>query len=458
MRSSYKIYQYIMSAAIVSFMVSCKKFVQIEPPPNLIVTEAVFSSDQTALTSVTGLYVQMRNQNLSITNGGLSVFAGLSADEIYNTVTSAAADPFYKNSILSTNATISTNFWSSAYRNIYQVNSILEGLEASTKLTDPVKRQLQGEMKLIRAFYYYYLVNLFGDVPLIVGTDYQSNSIMSRASAPDVYRQIITDLEEAQNLLKADYPSMNRARANKWTASALLARVYLLQKDWANAETQATLIINSGQYSLTTNLNNVFVSTSNETIWQLIRDNSNTAEGATFIPASTTVRPTYAMTNYFLNSFEAGDQRKVNWLKSNVVSGQTYYYPFKYKVRTATPISEYEVMFRLAEVYLIRAEARVKKNDLTGAKDDLNVIRTRAGLPNTVAITVDEIFSAIIQERRIELFTEWGHRWIDLKRNNQSDVILGPIKAPNWQPTDVLYPLPQIELDRNVFLVQNPGY
>jgi hypothetical protein len=206
------------------------------------------------------------------------------------------------------------------------------------------------------------------------------------------------------------------------------------------------------------NLNNVFIPNSNEIIWQIIRDNTNTAEGSTFIPASTTAKPVYAITTSLLNSFEAGDQRKVNWLKSNTVSGQAYYYPFKYKVRVTTPVSEYEVVFRLAELYLIRAEARAMQNNLTGAKDDLNMIRNRSGLLATSAITQTEILNAIEQERRVELFTEWGHRWLDLKRMNKADGVLGPIKAPNWQTTDILYPIPQVELDRNPYLVQNPGY
>jgi hypothetical protein len=458
MKSIYKIFKIISAGCVLLPGISCKKFVQIEPAPNLIETEAVFSSDQTAVTSVLGLYVQMRNQNLSIMNGGPSVFAGLSADEIYNTASNATADPFFKNALLANNSTINSNFWGSAYRSIYQVNAIIEGLEKSNSLTDSLKRQLLGEMKFARAFYYHFLVNLFGDVPLVTTTNYQLNSTISRNGSGQVIQQMIADLQEAQQLLKTYYPSTNRARPNKWTATALLARVYLYQKDWVNAEAEATMIINSGQYGLNANLNNVFIINNNEIIWQLARDGSNTAEGATFIPASATTRPTYAITTYLLNSFEPGDQRKTNWLKSNVVSGQTYYYPFKYKVRTATPVSEYEVVFRLAEFYLIRAEAKARQNNVTGAKDDLNIIRSRAGLPNSPAATQTEILSAIEQERRVELFTEWGHRWLDLKRNNLAEIVLGPIKAPNWQSTDVLYPIPQVELDRNPFLVQNPGY
>jgi hypothetical protein len=197
---------------------------------------------------------------------------------------------------------------------------------------------------------------------------------------------------------------------------------------------------------------------SNETIWQLARDNGNTAEGATFIPSSTTVRPTYALTNYLLNAFEAGDLRKSAWTAKNKVSGVDYYYPFKYKSRTATQPTEYYILFRLAEQYLIRSEARARKGDVTGAVSDLDLIRTRAGLANSTANTQAALISAVMNERQVELFCELGNRWFDLKRTGKADSILASIKGTNWQNTDVLLPIPQTEIDKNPTLNQNPGY
>src|SRR5262245_7237983 len=100
-----------VGVTLLMLFTGCKKFVEIEPAPNLIVTEAVFSNDKTAISSITGLYTQMRNQLLSVSNGGLGVYSSLSADEIYNTAANATADPFYKNSIPATNAVINGNFW-----------------------------------------------------------------------------------------------------------------------------------------------------------------------------------------------------------------------------------------------------------------------------------------------------------------------------------------------------------
>jgi hypothetical protein len=167
----------------------------------------------------------------------------------------------------------------------------------------------------------------------------------------------------------------------------------------------------------------------------------------------------FAVTPYLLDAFEPNDLRKTNWLKSNTVSGTTYFYPYKYKVRTAAPpYTEYYMVFRLAELYLIRAEARAQQNNTSGAQDDLNKIRSRAGLQNTTADTQQLLLTAIIHERRIEFMAEWGHRWFDLKRTGMSDAVLGPLKSPTWQSTDTLYPILQYELDTDPFLTQNPGY
>ena len=116
------------------------------------------------------------------------------------------------------------------------------------------------------------------------------------------------------------------------------------------------------------------------------------------------------------------------------------------------------MVLRLAEQYLIRAEARAQQNNISGSQSDLNLIRNRAGLVNTAANDKTALLTAIEHERQVELFTEWGHRWLDLKRTNRADAVLGPIKAPNWQPTDMLYPIPQTQIANDPNVHQNPGY
>ena len=118
-------------------------------------------------------------------------------------------------------------------------------------------------------------------------------------------------------------------------------------------------------------------------------------------------------------------------------------------------------MFRLAEQYLIRAEARAQQNNISGAQADLNAIRTRAGLANVTATTQTGLVTAIYHERQIELFTEFGHRWFDLKRTGQLDAVMGiaaPQKGGTWASYKALIPIPASEISINPHLTQNPGY
>lgn len=441
-------------------IISCKKFIQIDPPIDQITTETIFKDKETAVAAVNGLYSRMMDDNLYFLNGGISVLGGLSADEFSMTAPDIDLDPFYANSIPVTSSVIQSNLWRKAYTNIYQANLCLEGLAGSATLDNTTKTTLLGEMKVARALCYFYLVNLFGDVPLITTTNYEVNGSMGRTNGDAVYNQIIADLKEAKTSLGIAYPSSERVRPNKWVAAALLSRVYLYKKMWLEAEKEASDVIGSGTYTLVTPLANVFGNSSNETIWQLmpVLDLVNSAEGYAYIPVTTASRkPKYALTNSLLAAFETGDQRKVSWIGSKNVSGQITYYPFKYRVRTGSPKTEYNIVLRLAEQYLIRAEAKAQQNRITEAVADLNIIRSRAGLATFTGTTVISLLSAIENERRVELFSEWGHRWLDVKRTGKADSVFS-VSKPSWQSWAALYPIPQPELLLNRNLVQNPGY
>jgi hypothetical protein len=282
-----------------------------------------------------------------------------------------------------------------------------------------------------------------------------------------VYQQIVNDLKDAQNLLATDYTfsGNERIRPNKWAASALLARVYLYTRDYSNAELQSTAIINNTSlFSLANDLNNVFLKNSAEAIWQLmpVRANQNTNEGRFFILTGppTSSAPGITISTSLLNLFENGDNRKFNWINSRVVGINTYFYPYKYKVKTisGTGLTEYYTVFRLAEQFLIRAEARTQQNNLSGALADINAIRNRAGLSNSTANDKSSLTLQIEKERFTELFAEWGHRWFDLKRTNRADAILSSLKTPNWQLSDILLPIPKAQIDNDPNIVQNPGY
>jgi starch-binding outer membrane protein, SusD/RagB family len=446
------------------FVSSCKKFVEIPPPETQVLGVDVFTNDQTAASAISGLYTQIMRSNNTAFNGTVTIYPGLSADEIQRTTNTETYTAFSNNAIPTDNSTAS-DFWNSPYRFIYIANAILEGVQASSKMTASMKSQISGEAKFIRAFCYFYLTNLFGDVPLVTATNYQVNSIEPRRSSDEIYDQIIADLLDAQSSLTVNYSTTqsyptDRTRPNKLAATALLARVYLFKKNWTNAEAQASTVINSNVYSLVTSLPSVFLATSNEAILQFQPVNTiNTYEGNQFVATSNSAKPNYMLTPSLLAAFEPGDLRKTNWTKTNNSGGQPFTYPYKYRTRTGgAPFVEYNVVLRLAEQYLIRAEARAQLGNLTGAKQDLNFIRQRANLGNITAGSQNALLLAIEQENRIEFFAEWGHRWFDLKRTDRADAILAPLKGSNWQSTDVLYPITRDQLLKNPFLTQNSGY
>ncbi len=159
-----------------------------------------------------------------------------------------------------------------------------------------------------------------------------------------------------------------------------------------------------------------------------------------------------------MNAFETGDQRLTNWIGVSTINGVNYYYPYKYKqhLNTGIPAEGYDV-FRLAEQYLIRAEALAQQGKLDSALGDINLIRNRAGLANASGSSTTQLMSIIMQERQAELICELGNRWFDLKRTGTINTVLGALK-PGWEPYKALLPVQSIEIQNDPFLIQNPGY
>jgi hypothetical protein len=345
--------------------------------------------------------------------------------------------------------------WSDMYTVIYKANAILEGLEGSTKITEALRKQLTGEAKFVRSFAYFYLTNLYGDVPLITATNYKTNVEQGRNTRNEVYQLIITDLKDAQALLSADYSysQEERVRANQSAATTLLARTYLYTSDWINAETEATKVIEKSLYALEPDLDLVFKKNSAESILQF---HTSYVPNDYFAFTVFDGGPTEgALRDTFVAEFEPDDQRLLKWVQTIDVNNITYFFPGKYKVFAEG--EEYSTVLRLAELYLIRAEARAQQDNLAEAQDDINVIRNRASLGNTTATNKEDLLLAIENERKVELFTEHGHRWLDLKRTNRVDDIISSIKGEFWQPTDALYPIPKSQI-LNSSILQNPGY
>lgn len=446
---------------------SCTKLVDPGAPTDGIDAPSAYSNDINASASVNGIYSLMAGGSFANGSASLSIMCGLSADEFSGNLSDISRKQFYINGLLAENSGVA-ELWSGLYKFIYSTNGAVEGLTATTGVSAPLKAQLLGEVKFLRAFYYFYLVNLFGDVPLALTTDYRVNRLLKRTDKEQIYQQIIADLKDAQLLLTDEYRMPNgsvsseRVRPNKTAAEALLARVYLYRKDWVNAEEQATAVIDKTSLYDIVPLNDVFLMNSKEAIWQLqsIVPGYNTLDANELILISDPLTFKVTLSSMLLSAFESGDIRRSSW----VGKFDSFNYAFKYKVRggSGEPVAEYLMVLRLAEQYLIRAEARAHLGKLSASAGDLNIIRVRAGLP--VATFTDKValLTAVEHERQVELFCEWGHRWFDLKRTDRIDAVMqmaAALKSSNWTPSAQLYPLPRNEMNYDPNLrPQNPGY
>lgn len=460
----YRYSRHIIIAIFLLMTISCEDFIEVEVPTDKLTVDTVFDSDETAQSAMQGIYNQLFRSVL-YSNGStnsVTALAGLSAGELYPFLETDLVYVEFKENELLPNNPYNYNLWNSAYNAIYMTNSLLGGILESDKMSEDIKDQLEGEARFIRAFTYFNLVNLYGEVPLVLSTDYRVNAQMGRTSLEDVYGQILTDLQDAIALLDEDYKNGERTQVNRYVAEALLARIYLYRQEWELAEAHSTNVIkHSAYYQLLEDLDLIFLMNSREAIWQISPAGmgssvTNTKEGALFVSNN----PTFGLSNELAASFEPLDERGVHWLGYD--SGRDAYYPYKYKDgRSSNNITEYSMVLRLAEQYLIRAEARAQQGNLPGGISDVDKIRHRAGLgllsETNPEINQDSLIDEILNERKKELFTEWGHRWLDLKRLGEASEILGSTN-PLWQDTDVLYPIPEQERMKNTNLGQNQGY
>jgi starch-binding outer membrane protein, SusD/RagB family len=480
----------ITYVAGVTIFMSCKKLVEVDPPFNRPTEKSVYLEDATAISVLTGIYSSLSAAGLG-NNGLLSISkkTGLSSDEFLQISDASSNDVAYFTNALSAHPVGGTpsaghEIWNICYNYIFTCNAAIEGLSSSSSLTPNVKDQLIGEAHFMRAFFYFYLVNLYGDVPLAVTSDYEVNRRLARTAKSKVYESIVSDLKEAKNLLSKSFLNgqmkeysgdIERVRPSYWAATAMLARTYLYMEDWSNAEAEASILIDNPLFTLV-DLADVFNKYSVEAIWQLQpaaingTDFWNTEDARMYVLTADPVGPNYShpvyLSNNLISAFDSSDERKNEWLGTYVEAGNAYLFPYKYKAATpSSDITEYHVVLRLAEQYLIRAEARAHLGSTSGAVSDLNKILNRAKLTGYGGqTTLASLLSAILHERQVELFTEWGHRWLDLKRTGNIDAIMNNVTPQktnglgSWQSYKQWYPLPIEDIQRDLNLTQNSGY
>ncbi len=450
----------IFFCLVLLLLAACDKLVEVDFPSSQVSTEQVFEDVQTANAALSGLYADLRDQSV-ITGAGYytaSTLLASYADEVdcYTNDQNGVVD-IYQNQQQESN-TVIASVWTKAYAQVYYANSIIQGVEQSTALRDQNKKQIKGEALLLRSLIYFYLQQLFGDIPYTTSLDYEYNRTLSKTDASDILVMLEADVTEVVGLLEDKYRDAERIYPNRKAAQLLLARIYLLRNEWAQAELVAKTILESSLYEFQEDINEVFHKSGTHIFWQLKPQNNNGAtQEAAFYYFSSAAPHAYALTGDLLNTFSGEDLRKQLWIGEVTHNGNNWYRPYKYKNLDGTNNNEYSIIFRLEELYFIMAEAMAKQNRIEEALPYLNATRERAGLDTFTSLSGDDFIDELLIEKRREFFTEFGHRFIDLKRMDRLDV-LSSLK-PNWKVSKQVWPLPQKEILLNPNLLpQNSGY
>jgi hypothetical protein len=365
--------------------------------------------------------------------------------------------------ITSANSSVST-LWGSIYNTVYIANFILERLPDVPGVRSAERDRVLATAHFLRGYAYFIGYYTFGPIPLVLTTSIEANRNIPRAQAEEVLQQILDDYNFALGKLPED--PVNPGFAGEYAVRAALARFHLYNENWAEAEAFATDVINSGLYTLVNDFSDIvrqdFTSESIFEVGYSISDdpgtNSNIGLNNLFVGRREIIPSNQSIVA--LASSESGDRfSSIKFDINNLVGNDNGWSVAKYG--TADEDNNNVVVFRLAEMYLIRAEARAHLQKVTGvnsAQEDVNVLRQRADAPTIGSLSQSQMLLIIEDERRYELAFE-GHRWYDLVRTGRADDVM-PAFSANWREAYVRWPIPQREIQNNPALAgnQNPGY
>jgi|JI61114C2RNA_FD_contig_31_3455380_length_3734_multi_4_in_0_out_0_2 hypothetical protein len=470
-------YKKILAVSLVSLVLagtSCKDTLDVQPKQSLDAAAAL-----TDFTSVNALSISLysRSQNFNYYGQRMLIAPDVLADNY--TITANSGGRYVGERINTPNAHL--DLWGILYPAINEANFIIGNVDRVTA-AQADKDALKGQALFMRGLFnhdmmriYAYepglLVNSFGE-GIVLRTDPTDDvskaDFKPRASIADVYTQIENDLKQAATLLPVTVSGGSVFKASKGAAYALLARVYLYQRKWAEAEQAATDAITNKQSSTTlataANYISSFATVPNrESMFELDYrpEQFTTVDGINNSMNSLTQKTSGGVfavraTTELLNSFEPGDVRRTAF-DQTLDNGVLVSYSLKFPAHKGNYFNNIPVI-RLSEVYLIRAEARAQQNKTALAQADLTTLRTNRGLAAVPATTVgSDLLNLIFNERRVELNLE-GHRFFDFKRRGLN--ISKPAGVPTLLYTDfrVLAPLPQAQVLLNTQIKQNPGY
>lgn len=435
--------------SVISFS-SCKKFLDIEPVTQ-ISEDVALTSKERIQRALTGAYSRL--QVIEYYGAEWPNAVWLSGDNVMPFSAGTTDLQFYGHAVLSSSNTMEIT-WRAMYQAINAANNVIDAIQKvdDPTLTDSARKNMLGQAQFIRALVYFDMVRTWGGVPLVLSPTrgLTSESYPARNTVAEVYTQVIADLTSAEANLPA---VVSRTIATKRAAQALRARVALYRGDWATAEQKATEVINATtEFSLVAPFEKVITDKRNsEGIFELEYSQVDGNElSAYFYPTSMggyyRVGPTPGLIALLSNPAVAGNR--------NVLLGQsgTAYYGNRFRRANGATKDDNYAILRLAEMYLIRAEARANTNKINEGKADLDIVRARAGLPPAVATTQAQLLQAIEDERRIEFAFE-PHRWFDLIRTNRAAAVLGVTDTRKY-----LFPIPGTEVLTNTQLIQNDGY
>lgn len=339
--------------------------------------------------------------------------------------------------------------WTSAYEAINVANSVIDAVPGMNDMDAEEKNIALAELYFVRALNHFNVLTCFGDVPIkIVPTKGTAGVNVPRESTTAVYDQIIADLEFAELHLPA---TGTKVRATRFAATALLARVYLYKQDYAQAIAKATKVIDNGNYTLIANYRSIFVDGSAETIFEIDFTALNRNRIAIYnFPKTLKGEQEVVPNSALIATYTSPDER----LNASIATAAGKPYAIKYDDIAVG--EDNVIILRLAEMYLIRAEANARlEQNLILVQSDINKIRSRAELGITGAASYDALLLAIEEERRIEFAFE-GHRWYDLVRTGRATELLENVTNIN----KTLFPIPSSEIltNSNPDMKQNPGY
>jgi hypothetical protein len=420
-------------------------------PTDSIPASSAFKDKAGIERGIMGSYSSL--QNLSYYGRAFITYGDLAADNLEHPVDATNADygEIDNNNILPENGAVGGT-WAAIYDGINVANNVIVKVPGMYDMTDSEKNQALGELYFLRALNHFNLVNYFGAIPIknepTVGV---GELDAGRDPVELVYAQIIDDLKFAEQHLVIS--ASTKIRASGYAATALLARVYLYHGDYDLAWGKANDVITEGGYTLLENFADVFLNDgSAETIFEIdfIETDRNRIAEYNF-PKTLNGRREVAPTSDILSTFEAGDERSAVSIAYDGVNA------YANKYNDLSKGADNVIVLRLAEMFLIRAEAEVNTTnpDLGLVKADIDTLRSRANLNPIIENTVDDLKMAIERERRTEFVFE-GIRWLDLVRTERAMDIIPTVTDIN----KTLYPIPlsEIQTNKSPEMTQNPGY